>query len=77
MKTLLLKCLQTESETWNKITENNFYLKITKKITSMQEENKQLKDEGKALQESVEFKNEIYDKMKKKKQGGRETKTRN
>ena len=66
MKTLLLKCLQTELETWNKITEINFYLKITMKITSMQEENKQLKDEGKALQESVEFKNEIYEKMKKK-----------
>ena len=66
MKTLLLKCLQTELETWNKITEINFYLKITMKITSMQEENKQLKDEGKVLQESVEFKNEIYEKMKKK-----------
>ena len=36
------------------------------KITSMQEEKKQLKDERKALQESVEFKNEIYEKMKKK-----------
>ena len=32
----------------------------------MQEEKKQLKDERKALQESVEFKNEIYEKMKKK-----------
>ena len=66
METLLLKCLQTESKTWNKITEFNFYLKITMKITSMQEENKQLKDEGKALQESGEFKNEIYEKMEKK-----------
>ena len=66
METLLLKCLQTESKTWNKITEFHFYLKITMKITSKQEENKQLKDERKALQESVEFKNEIYEKMKKK-----------
>ena len=65
METLLLKCLQTESKTWNKITEFHFYLKITMKITSMQEENKQLKDERKALQESVEL-NEIYEKMKKK-----------
>ena len=66
METLLLKCFQTESKTWNKITEFHFYLKFTMKITSMQEENKQLKDERKALQESVEFKNEIYEKMKKK-----------
>ena len=35
------------------------------KITSMQEENKQLKGEVKALQESTEFQNETYEKMKK------------
>ena len=35
------------------------------KITSMQEENKQLKGEVKALQESIEFQNETYEKIKK------------
>ena len=49
MKTLLLRFLQTESK--------------TSKITSMQEENKQLKDEVKALQDSIEFQNETYEKM--------------
>ena len=34
-------------------------------ITSMQEENKQLKGEVKTLQESIEFQNETYEKMKK------------
>ena len=35
------------------------------KITSMQEENKLLKGEVKALQESIEFQSETYQKMKK------------
>ena len=35
------------------------------KITSIQEEYKRLKGEVKALQESIEFQNETYDKMKK------------
>ena len=35
------------------------------KIISMQEENKQLKGEVKALQESIEFQNETYENMKK------------
>ena len=35
------------------------------KITSIQEENKQLKGEVKALQESKEFQNETYENMKK------------
>ena len=34
-------------------------------ITSMQDENKQLKGEVKTLQESIEFQNETYEKMKK------------
>ena len=38
---------------------------LESKITSMQEENKQLKGEVKALQESIEFQNETYEKMKK------------
>ena len=38
---------------------------LESKITSMQEENKQLKGEVKALQESIEFQNETYKKMKK------------
>ena len=38
---------------------------LESKITSMQEENKQLKDEVKALQESIEFQNDTYKKMKK------------
>ena len=46
------------------------------KITSMQEEYKRLKGEVKALQESIEFQNETYEKMKKR-HDGRETKTRN
>ena len=45
------------------------------KITSMQEENKQLKGEVKALQESIEFQNETYEKIKKR-HDGRETKNR-
>ena len=39
--------------------------KLESKITSMQEENKQLKGEVKALQESIEFQNETYENMKK------------
>ena len=35
------------------------------KITNMQEENKQLKGEVKALQESTELQNEMYEKMEK------------
>ena len=35
------------------------------KIKKMQEENKQLKDEVKALQESTEFQNEMYKKLEK------------
>ena len=35
------------------------------KITSLQEENKQLKGKVKALQESIEFQNKMYEKMKK------------
>ena len=38
---------------------------LESKITSMQEENKQLKGEVEALQESIEFQNETYKKMKK------------
>ena len=34
-------------------------------IISMQEENKQLKDKVKALQESIEFQNETYENIKK------------
>ena len=37
------------------------------KITSMQEENKQLKSEVETLQVSIEFQNETYKKIKKKK----------
>ena len=36
------------------------------KITSMQEENKQLKSEVETLQASIEFQNETYKKIKKK-----------
>ena len=44
----------------------------------MQEENKQLKGEVKALQKLIEFENETYEKMKKwKRNDRRETKTRN
>ena len=50
---------------------------LESKITGMQGENKQLKGEVKALQESTEFQNQTYEKMKKKKHDGRETKTRN
>ena len=38
---------------------------LESKITSMQEENKQLKGEVEALQKSVEFQNQIYENMKK------------
>ena len=38
---------------------------LESKITSMQEENKQLKGEVKALQESIEFQIETYENMKK------------
>ena len=38
---------------------------LESKITSMQEENKQLKGEVKALQDSIEFQNETYENMKK------------
>ena len=38
---------------------------LESKIISMQEENKQLKGEVKALQESIEFQNETYENMKK------------
>ena len=38
---------------------------LESKITSMQEENKPLKGEVKALQESIEFQGETYQKMKK------------
>ena len=38
---------------------------LESKITSMQEENKQLKGEVKALQELIEFQNETYKNMKK------------
>ena len=38
---------------------------LESKITSMQEENKPLKGEVKALQESIEFQSETYQKMKK------------
>ena len=38
---------------------------LESKITSMQEGNKQLKIEVKALQESIEFQNETYEKIKK------------
>ena len=38
---------------------------LESKITSMQEKNKQLKGEVKGLQESIEFQNETYEKMKK------------
>ena len=38
---------------------------LESRITSMQEENKQLKGEVKALQESIEFQNETYKNMKK------------
>ena len=41
----------------------------------MQEENKQLKCAVKALQESIEFQNETYEKIEKR-HDGRETKTR-
>ena len=42
----------------------------------MQEKNKQLNAKVNTLQESVEFQNEKYEKMKKRRDG-RETKTRN
>ena len=38
---------------------------LESRITIMQEENKQLKGEVKALQESIEFQNETYKNMKK------------
>ena len=38
---------------------------LESKITSTQEENKQLKGEMKALQESIEFQNETYENIKK------------
>ena len=38
---------------------------LESKIISMQEENKQLKGEVKALQKSIEFQNETYENMKK------------
>ena len=38
---------------------------LESKITSVQEKNKQLKGKVKALQESIEFQNETYEKMKK------------
>ena len=38
---------------------------LESKITSMQEENKKLKGEVKALQESIEFQYETYENMKK------------
>ena len=38
---------------------------LESKLTSMQEKNKQLKGEVKGLQESIEFQNETYEKMKK------------
>ena len=46
------------------------------KITSIQEEYKRLKGEVKAVQESIEFQNETYEKMKKR-HDGREAKNRN
>ena len=50
---------------------------LESKIISMQKENKQLKGEVKALQESIEFQNETYENIKKDMAEGRETKTRN
>ena len=38
---------------------------LESKITNMQEENKQLKGEMKARQESIEFQTETYENMKK------------
>ena len=44
---------------------NRFKILESKIITNMQKENKDLKEEVKALQESIEFQNETYKKMKK------------
>ena len=59
----LKELLDTHENTVIKIFINRIE-NLKSKITSMQEENKQLKSETKALQESIEFQNETYQEMK-------------
>ena len=55
----LKELLDTHENTVIKIFTNRIE-NLESNITSMQEENKQLKSEVKALQESIEFQNETY-----------------
>ena len=60
----LKELLDINENTINKIFTNRIE-NLESKITSMQEENKQLKGEVKALQESRDSQTETYEKMKK------------
>ena len=60
----LKKLLDIHENTIMKIFTNRIE-NLESKTTSMQEENKQLKGEVKALRESIEFQNKTYEKMKK------------
>ena len=62
--TQLKELLDIHENTITKIFTNRIE-NFESKITSVQEENKQLKGEMKALQEPIEFQNETYENMKK------------
>ena len=62
--TQLKELLDIHENTITKIFTNRIE-NFESKITSVQEENKQLKGEMKALQEPIEFQNETYKNMKK------------
>ena len=60
----LKELLDIHQSTFTKVFTNRIE-NLESKITSMQEENKQLNGEVKALQESKEFQNKTYEKIKK------------
>ena len=60
----LKELLDIHENTITKIFTNSIE-NLESNITSMQEENKQLKDEVKVLQESIQFQNETYELIKK------------
>ena len=60
----LKELLDIHQSTFTKVFTNRIE-NLESKITSMQEENKQLNGEVKALQESIEFQNKTYEKIKK------------
>ena len=60
----LKELLDIHENTITKIFTNGIE-NLESNITSMQEENKQLKDEVKVLQESIQFQNETYELIKK------------